>query len=73
MDTEHSSQALDGDRFLRVRQILNFLPVSRSTFYQMVADGRLPLQPVRLSSRCTVYRESEVREAIERMAAADAA
>ncbi len=53
------------ERYLRVRQILEILPVSRSTFYAMIRDGRFPPPARRLSSRCTLWRERDVYAALE--------
>jgi predicted DNA-binding transcriptional regulator AlpA len=54
-----------GDRYLRVRQILELFPVSRSGFYNLVNAGKMPRPALRLGSRCTMWRESEVRAAID--------
>lgn len=51
--------------FLRLPQVLSLIPVSRSTWWKGVSEGRFP-KPVKLSERVTVWRASDVREYIER-------
>lgn len=51
-------------KLLRAKQVLGLIPVCQSTLWQWVKDGKFP-QPVRLGTRCTVWREDEVREFIE--------
>lgn len=58
-------------RFLRLRQIIGdprakppiapLIPVSKSTWWQGVKDGRFP-EPIKLSARITAWRESEIHE-----------
>ena len=50
--------------YLRLPQVLALYPVSRSTFWQMVADGRAP-KPVRLSARCIAWRIEDIRALCE--------
>ncbi|MHB8769513.1 MAG: helix-turn-helix transcriptional regulator [Syntrophales bacterium] len=42
------------------------IPVSRSTWYNGVKDGRFP-QPVRLSTRCTAWRVEDIRALVSSM------
>jgi prophage regulatory protein len=56
-------------RFLRLRQIIGdpraippiqpLIPVSKSTWWQGVKEGRFP-EPIKLSARITVWRASEI-------------
>ena len=54
-------------RFLRLKQIIGdkklgiepIIPVSKSTWWQGVKDGRFP-QPVKLSERVTVWRVEDI-------------
>lgn len=39
------------------------IPVSRSTWWQGVKDGRFP-KPVKLSTRCTAWRVEDIRALI---------
>lgn len=53
----HPTQTREG--FLRLPQVLNLVPVSRSTLWQRVKEGRFP-QPIKLSERVTVWRAADV-------------
>lgn len=54
-------------RLLRIKDIIGdrkagipaIVPVSRSHWWQMVKDGKAPA-PIKLTSRCTVWKLSEV-------------
>ncbi|WEN13866.1 AlpA family phage regulatory protein [Rhodanobacter sp. AS-Z3] len=37
------------------------MPISRSTFFQYVKDGKFP-KPIKLSPRITVWRAADVNE-----------
>jgi prophage regulatory protein len=53
--------------FLRLRAILapaGPIPVSRSTWWQGVKDGRFP-KPLKLGKRVTVWRVEDIRRLIE--------
>lgn len=50
--------------FLRLRQVLALIPVSRATWWQGVADGRYP-PGVKLSPRCTAWRAEDIRRLID--------
>jgi prophage regulatory protein len=52
-------------RLLRLPQVLEILPVSKSHFWQGVKDGRYPA-PVKLSERITCWRESDILTLIEK-------
>ena len=66
-----TSTPLPTTGFLRLSQIVGnpkatppipvLLPVSRSTFLAKVKSGAYPLNPVKLSERCTAYRVEEVK------------
>jgi predicted DNA-binding transcriptional regulator AlpA len=48
------------DRLLRLKQVLEIVPVGKSTWWAGVATGRFP-QPLRhLGPRITVWKASEV-------------
>lgn len=49
--------------FLRDKQVLKYLPISRSSWWQGVRDGRFP-QPVKLGPRTTVWRVEDIRSII---------
>ena len=46
-------------RFLRLPQVLERIPVSKSTWWGGVKTGRFP-KPVKLSARTTAWRESDI-------------
>ena len=53
--------------FLRLRQILapaGPIPVSKTTWWQGVKDGRFP-KPTKLGERITVWRVEDIRALIE--------
>jgi len=52
------------DSFLRLPQVLQIIPVSRSGWWAGVKDGRYPA-PVKLSARVTVWRMSDVQAYID--------
>lgn len=49
---------------LRVKQVLRFIPVSRSNWWAGVKTGRFP-KPMKLSERVTVWRASDIRDLVE--------
>lgn len=54
---------IEHERLLRVRDVLKRVPVSRSTWFAWVADGKAPA-PVKFGSRCTCWKESEISDFI---------
>jgi predicted DNA-binding transcriptional regulator AlpA len=53
--------------FLRLKQIIGPrgpIPVSKSTWWQGVRDGRYPV-PVKLGRRITVWRVEDIRKLIK--------
>lgn len=61
-------QALSETGFLRLNQVLEVIPVSRSTWWAGVKDGRFP-KPVKLSPRCTAWRAKDVLALAEKISA----
>jgi prophage regulatory protein len=49
---------------LRVKQVLRFVPVSRSNWWAGVKEGKYP-QPVKLSERVTCWRAADIRALVE--------
>lgn len=61
------SDQLPQTGLLRIRQILSPegpIPVSKSTWWAGVKDGRFP-KPMKLGARVTVWRVEDIRELIE--------
>ncbi|WP_458400100.1 helix-turn-helix transcriptional regulator [Mailhella sp.] len=50
--------------FLRLPQVLEFIPVSKSSWWAGCKNGRYP-KPIKLSTRTTVWRVEDIRELIE--------
>jgi prophage regulatory protein len=50
--------------FLRQKQVLKFIPISKSNLWLMVREGRFP-RPTKLGPRTTVWKAEELREYIE--------
>lgn len=57
-------QDLPQTGLLRIKQVLKFIPVSRSSWWAGVKTGRFP-QPIKLSERVTVWRASDIRALVE--------
>ncbi len=54
---------IPNEALLRVKQVLKYIPVSRSHWWQGVKEGRYP-KPIKLSERITVWRASDIRQLI---------
>ena len=52
--------------FVRVKQILKVIPVSKSTWWAGIKSGRFP-QPVRLGPRIVAWRVEDIRNLISKM------
>jgi len=50
--------------FIRLPTVLRHFPVSKSTWFQGVKDGRFPA-PVKLSDRIAAYKVEEIRQLID--------
>jgi Predicted transcriptional regulator len=50
--------------FLRLDQVLKFIPISESSWYSGIKDGRFP-QPIKLGPRTTAYRAEDIRKLID--------
>lgn len=48
---------------LRLPDVLAVFPVSRSTWYQGIKEGRYPL-PVKIGSRASAWRVSDIEQLI---------
>ena len=57
---------LKSQRLLRLPEILDIFPVSKSTWWAGVKDGRYP-RSVKLGPRTTAWREFEILELIDRL------
>lgn len=57
---------LKSQRLLRLPEILEIFPVSKSTWWAGVKEGRFP-RSVKLGPRTTAWREFEILELIDRL------
>ena len=55
---------LPASGFVRLNQILKIFPISKSSWYQGVAEGRYPA-PVKLGPRTSAYRVQDVQKLID--------
>ena len=60
----HSTVAATG--FLRLHQILEVIPVGKTSWWKGVRTGRFP-KPVKLSARCTAWRAEDIQELMKSM------
>jgi len=52
---------------LRLKQVLQFIPVCRVTFLMGVKSGRFNITPIK-NGRCVFYRAEDIKALIEEMA-----
>ncbi len=52
--------------FARIPQILSVIPISKSSWWRGVAEGKYP-QPVKLSERTTAWRVEDIRKLIDEL------
>lgn len=52
--------------FLRLPEVLNLIPISRSSWFEGIKNGQYP-KPVKLSERCVAWRKSDIYELIEKL------
>ncbi len=57
------NQILPETGFVRLPQVLKVFPVSKSTWWAGVKDGRYP-KPVKLGPKMTAWRVEDVKELI---------
>jgi prophage regulatory protein len=55
---------LPKDGLLRIKQVLQFIPVSRSSWWAGVKSGRFP-KPFKLSERTTVWKSQDIKSICE--------
>lgn len=52
------------DGFYRINQVLDIIPIGRSTLWKRVKDGEFP-KPFKLSERTTVWRKQDVHDYVD--------
>ncbi|VXC97881.1 Prophage CP4-57 regulatory protein (AlpA) [Enterobacterales bacterium 8AC] len=55
------------EKLLRINEVLNIVPMGKSTFYAWVQAGKAP-SPVRFGSRCSMWRHADIMKFIEKHA-----
>jgi predicted DNA-binding transcriptional regulator AlpA len=55
--------------FYRLPQILEMLPVSKSSFWARVKSGEYPITSVKLGPRTTAWRKSDIIKLAEKLGA----
>jgi len=56
------------DGYLRLKDVLAIIPVSKSTWYKGVVDGRYPKPTKKFGSRITAWDVRDIRSLLERVA-----
>ncbi len=54
--------------YLRLPDVLRLIPVSKSTWWAGIKDGRYP-KPVKLAARVTAWRVEDIRDLIDNLSA----
>lgn len=62
---DNRTQASDSNRLLRISQVLNLIPLGRSTLWAWVKSGRFPA-PVKIGPRTTTWRERDILDFISK-------
>ena len=56
--------------FLRLPQVLELIPVCKSTWWEGIADGRFP-EGIKISTRVTAWKAEDIFKLIEQLGAQD--
>lgn len=59
-------QLQPGVSFLRLPQILAFVPVGKSTWWRWVAEGKAP-KPLKLGPKTTVWKSEDIAAFLEQL------
>jgi predicted DNA-binding transcriptional regulator AlpA len=65
-----NTTTLPVEGYVRLPQVLNVFPISKSSWWAGVADGRYP-QPVKLSPRVTAWKVEDIRRLIDEIGGVD--
>lgn len=66
MSTKISAPSIQNSGFLRLKQVLQLIPVGKTAWYNGVKEGRFP-KPIQLSARTVVYRAQDIADLIDRI------
>jgi prophage regulatory protein len=69
MEIYRDTKAFDRAALLRLKQVLELVPVCPSTWWSGVKSGRFP-RPLKLGPRITCWRAQDIYALIERLAVA---
>jgi len=66
---QHGQQrALPPAGYLRLKDVLSLIPVSKSTWWDGVREGRFPKPTKKFGSRITAWNAQDIRSLLERVA-----
>ncbi len=57
------------EKLLSIREVCEFTGLGKSTVYELIQSGRFP-KPLRIGVRAVRWRQSDLRELVEKIAAA---
>ena len=60
---QHNPAYLPHTGYVRIKTLLQFIPVGKTTWWEGVKTGRFP-KPVKLGARITVWRAEDIRKLI---------
>jgi predicted DNA-binding transcriptional regulator AlpA len=65
------SPGLPASGYIRLSEVLRWIPVSRATWYRGIDEGKFPA-PVKITERCSAYRVEDIRALIKSFNEAEA-
>lgn len=68
--TDNENQHCRTVGFMRVKEVLELIPLSRSTWDDGVKSGTFP-KPINLTERTVAWRASDINDLIERLSASN--
>jgi len=60
------TQTIPTTGFLRLSQVLNFIPISKSAWWDGCKNGRFP-KPVKLAPRTTAWRAEDIAALVKQL------
>jgi predicted DNA-binding transcriptional regulator AlpA len=63
-ESDHTCYQLPNTGFVRLNDVLKVIPVSKSTWWKGIQDGRFP-KPVKLTERTTAWRVADILKLID--------
>ena len=61
---EKTRKTYTDDRLLRLPEVLNIIPISKSSWWEGVKEGIYP-KPIKLGPRTTCWKFSEIQHLVE--------